>query len=60
MRPPKGRTIRPPNLPDVVISRESCSENGNSLIIQEIRNLGSILREMLNILKSESVVKKRG
>jgi hypothetical protein len=59
MRFPKGRTIKPPNLPYDVILKEGGSENEDSLLVQEIRSLGSTLREIRDILKSESCVKER-
>ena len=60
MRSPKGRVIKPPKLPDDEILRERISENEDSPLVQEIRSLGTTLREIRDILKSESIVKKRG
>jgi hypothetical protein len=60
MRSPKGRTIKPPNLPEDAMSNERSSENEDSPLVQEIRSLGTTLREIRDILKSESIVKKRG
>lgn len=59
MRSPKGRTIKPPNLPNEALSNESGSENEDSPIVQEIRSLGITLREIRDILKSENCVKER-
>ena len=60
MQSPKGRIIKPPSLSDDGISEENNHKNVDSLLVQELRSLGSTLREIRDILKSESIVKKRG
>ena len=60
MRSPKGRIVKPPNLPNDEILKERDLENEDSPLVQELRSLGSTLREIRDILKSESIVKKRG